>query len=116
MCTISLMPLSRAARFASCGIFMPMISSAGEIGVDAGPVDAIEDVGVDVDQAGRDDLTGRVDRPGRLGAPDVRCDAGDRAALNGDVAGAGEPGGRIDDVATFEQEIVHGVLPEDLRL
>src|SRR5215831_12646147 len=30
MCTMSLMPLSRAARFASRGISMPMISSAGD--------------------------------------------------------------------------------------
>ncbi len=30
MCTISFTPLSRAARFASRGISIPMISSAGE--------------------------------------------------------------------------------------
>src|SRR5712691_1756790 len=70
-------------------------------------------VGVDVDEAGRDDLSRHVDRPRGFGARDARRDAGDRATLNGDVLDPVEPGGRVDDVSTFEQEIVHSCLPGD---
>jgi len=81
----------------------------GEVGVDAGAADAIEDVCVQVDQAGRNDLAGDVDRPRGPGAVDIRSDTREHAVLHGDVVNAVEPHRRIDDRPALEQQIVHVV-------
>ena len=89
---------------------------AAEIGVDAVPGEALEDVGVKVDQARGDDLPGHRDRPRRLGAGDVGGDARDHAVLHGDVEDPVEPRGRIHHGPTLEHEIMHGHSPRKLAM
>ena len=80
-----------------------------EIGIDAGAVDALEHMGVQVDQAGRDDLATHRDGAGRLRRRDVRRDARDLPALDRNVVHPVEPRGWIHHGAALEQEIVHGL-------
>ncbi len=83
---------------------------AGQVGIDAGPVHALEDVGVEIDEAGRDDLPANLHDARGLGGGDVGRDARDPSVLHGDVMEPVQVRGRIDDAATFEQEIEHGVV------
>ena len=84
---------------------------AGEIGIDAGAVGALEDVRVEIDETGRDDLAGDVDRARSLGERDARRDARDLAILHRDVLDAIEPRGGVDDPSALEQQIEHGCPP-----
>jgi len=69
--------------------------------------DALEDVGVQINQAGRDDLARHLDDPARLGRGDARRNARNHAALDRDVLNPVEATRRIDDPSTSEHEIVH---------
>jgi hypothetical protein len=85
---------------------------AGEVRIDAGAVDALEDVRVKIDEPRRHELAGHVDDPRRLRRRNVRRDARDGALLDCDVEDVVEPARRIHHPATLEDEIVHGVPPE----
>src|SRR5207249_3899749 len=89
---------------------------AGQVGVDAGPVDPLEDVGVEVDQAGRDELAAHFEGPRRLGGGDLRRDARDDAVLHRDVENPVEPRRWIQHVAAPEHEIVHSWPPPPCAL
>ena len=72
---------------------------------------AVEDVGVQVDEARRDRVPGYVDDPRRLVARDKGCDVGNLAVLNGDVVPSAQADGRVDHRAACQQQIVHVVPP-----
>jgi hypothetical protein len=84
---------------------------AAEVGIDAGPVDALEHVGVQVDQPRRHDLAPDLDHPRRLRRRDDRRDARDRSLLDGDVHHALEPARRVHHRSALQHEIVHASLP-----
>ena len=88
---------------------------AAEVGIDAGAVDALEDVGVQVDQAGRDDLTADLDDARGLGRRDAWRDPRDHAVLHRHVERAVEPAGRVHDCAALQHEIVHAWPPKAAR-
>jgi hypothetical protein len=85
--------------------------TAGEIRMDAASREAFEDVRMQIDEAGGDDLAPHVDGLGRLGRRDIRGNARDDPSLHRHVLGAAQSRGGIDDGAALEQEIVHGVPP-----
>ena len=62
-------------------------------------------VGVDVNQAGDDELAARVDDIRGVGG-DVGLDRGNAASRDGDVANRVEPHGRIDDAPAPDQQVV----------
>ena len=62
-------------------------------------------VGVQVDEAGRDQQPGRVDLPRRAGAVDV-ADRGDHAVLDGDVADERLTAQPVDDGAVADDQVV----------
>jgi hypothetical protein len=78
-----------------------------QIGMHAAPREALEDVGVEIDEAGGDDLAPDVHRARGLRRGNARSDAGDDPALHRNVLDAAQLGRRIDDRAALEQEIVH---------
>ena len=82
-----------------------------EVGMHAIADDAVEDVGVQVDEARRDRAPGYVDDPRRLVACDEGCNVGNLAVLNGDVVPSAQPDGRVDHRASCQQQIVHVVPP-----
>ncbi len=64
-------------------------------------------VGVDVDEAGRDEEAARVDLI-LAGRCDL-ADGGDDAVVDGDIALEGRRAGAIDNGAVADDEVVHGV-------
>ena len=80
-------------------------------------VDRQREVGMrlDVDEAGRDDLTLRVDRPAG-GALVTWLDRDDASAANGDVRPPGRRAGAVDDVAAADDEIVGHGIAQSARL
>lgn len=79
----------------------------GKIGIDPGPVDALEDVGVAVDQPRGDDLAPDLDHPRGLAYRDARGDARDLPILDRHVEDTVKPARRVNDGATLQQKIVH---------
>ena len=86
-------------------------ADAAEIGLDAVAVDAVVDMGVEVDEAGSDDLALDFDDAPGLGGGNVGGDQGDFSVLDGDVAGAVEALGRVDYGAALNYQIVHEAQP-----
>ena len=71
----------------------------------AGMVGKIVGVGVDVDEAWRDDEPGRVDALARVALRD-RADGRDASVLDGDVGAPRRRAGAIDDLAAGDHEVV----------
>ena len=65
----------------------------------------MEHVRVQVDQAGRHDLPGRVDHAKRRLRRNVAVDRGDPVALDRDVQPALVPAAGIDDLTTANQQV-----------
>src|SRR5262249_25810812 len=80
---------------------------AAQIGMDAVAGDALEHVGVQVDQARGDDLARHLDDAAGLGRRDIARDARNGPALHGDVLNTVEAARRIENSSTSEHEIVH---------
>jgi hypothetical protein len=81
---------------------------AAQVRVHPGAIDSFEHVGVEIDEAGRDELAADLDDPRRLARRDVGRDARDLAVLHRDVLHTVEPGGWIEDTASLQHEIEHG--------
>ena len=75
----------------------PAIAQEGEVGM-----------AVDVDEAGRDDETGRVDDPSRLGIAKI-ADRGDPVAHDADIRSTPWRIEPIDDLPVADDEVVHRV-------
>ena len=78
------------------------------------PADLAVVVGVDVDEAGRDEVATGVDLPvAGFGDAAVGCgdDGRDRAAPHRDVAGEGGSPGSVDDAGVSDDEISHWCTP-----
>ena len=82
-----------------------------KVGMHAVADDAVEDVGVQVNEARRDRPAGHVDNPRRLVARDEGCNVSNLAVLNGNVVPPAQPDGRVDNRASCQQQIVHVVPP-----
>jgi hypothetical protein len=63
-------------------------------------------VGVHVDEAGRDDLPGDVDRLGTARV-ETRADFGDPSVADPDVGGVARPPGAVDDRSTAQENVAH---------
>ena len=63
-------------------------------------------VGVDVDEAGRDDQAGGVDRPRAAGDRGKRADRGDAAVLDRDVGRRAGAPGAVDHLTAGDQQVV----------
>jgi hypothetical protein len=94
------------------------IDDGGDAGIHAADVrvyshaaESLEDVRVQVDQAGRDDLAGHLDRLRRLGRGDVLRDASNLSVFHGSVRNPIDAGSGIEDGSTLQQEIVHVIPP-----
>ncbi len=82
---------------------------AHRVGVQPQVVGAEERVGVEVDQAGRDEGAADVDPLARRLGRDVDVHRRHAAGRERDVARAVDPGGRVDEPAALEQQVVaHG--------
>ncbi len=68
------------------------------------------EVGVDVDEAGRDDLAGGVDALRRLGVGEVG-DGGDAVADDADIGAPTRRVGAVDHVAAGDDDVEHGASP-----
>jgi hypothetical protein len=64
----------------------------------------VEDVGVEVDEAGCHGLARDLDDPSSLRDRDVRGDSGDLAVLDRDVESTAQVLRRVDDVAALQKQ------------
>src|SRR6185503_17133490 len=88
---------------------------AGEVGIHAGAIDALEDVGVQVDEPGGDDLAADLQHPRGLVGRDARRHPRDRTVLHRHVEHAVESARRVHDPSALEHQIVHAGLRSDAR-
>ncbi len=88
---------------------------AAEIGIDAGAVDALEDVGVQVDEPRGDDPTADLDHARGLGRRDAWRYPRDHTVVHRHVERAVEPARRVHDSAALQHEIVHAWPPKAAR-
>jgi hypothetical protein len=67
----------------------------------------VEDVRVEIDEAGCHGLARDIDDPSSLRDRDIRGDPGDLAVLYRDVESAAQVLRRVDDVAALQEQVVH---------